>query len=96
MLCCGVIVFKVNMALLRYLKPTDGLPDPKGSLSSTMHPQAIAQANEEVREPMKSVLRKCGPYQVYSVDIRAKLPSTLGIMVLPQPRIYFLESWKAS
>ena len=96
MLCCGVIVFKVNMALLRYLKPTDGLPDPKGSLSSSMHLQAISQANKEVRESMKSVSRKRGPYQVYSVDIRAKLPSTLGIMVLSQPCISFLESWKAS
>ena len=36
MLCRVVSVFKVNMALLRYLKPTDGLPDPKGSLSSSM------------------------------------------------------------
>ena len=37
------------MALLRYLKSTDRLPDPKGSLSSSMQPQAIAQSNEEVR-----------------------------------------------
>ena len=73
MLRRGVSVFKVNMALLRYLKPTDGLPDPKGSLSSSMHPQAIARANEEVREAMKSVSRKHGPYQVYSADIRAKI-----------------------
>ena len=43
------------MVLLRYLKPTDGLPDTKGSLSSSMHPQAIARANEEVKEAMKYV-----------------------------------------
>ena len=45
-MCCGVTVFKVNMTLLRYLKPTDGLPDPKGSLSSSMHPQAIARRSQ--------------------------------------------------
>ena len=38
------------MALLRYLKPRDGLPDPRGSLSSAMPSQAIAQANREVQE----------------------------------------------
>ena len=37
------------MAFLRHLKATDGLSDPKGSLSSSIQPQAIAQANEEVR-----------------------------------------------
>ena len=45
----GVTVFKVNMVPLRYLKTTDGLPDPKESLSSSIQPQAIARANEEVR-----------------------------------------------
>ena len=49
-LCHMVLVFKVNMAPLRYLKPTDGLPDPKDSLSSSMQPQANAQVNEEVKE----------------------------------------------
>ena len=44
------------MAFLRYLKPTDRLPDPKGSLSSSMQPQAIAQSNEEVRVARYSVL----------------------------------------
>ena len=40
---CGVgSVYSVDtteMTLLRYLKPTDGLPDPKGSLSSSIHQQ---------------------------------------------------------
>ena len=31
-----------EMALLRYLKLIDGLPDPKGSLSFSMQSQAIA------------------------------------------------------
>ena len=33
-------------ALLRYLQCKDGLPDPKGSLLSTIPPQAIARANQ--------------------------------------------------
>ena len=45
----GVTAFKVNITFFKYLKTTDGLPDPKGSLSSSMQPQAIAQANKEVR-----------------------------------------------
>ena len=49
----------IDMALLRYLKPTDRLPGPKGSLSSSIQLQAIAWANEKVRN---SVLRKPGPY----------------------------------
>ena len=82
---------KQNVALLRYLKPTDELPVPKGSLSSSMEPQAIAWANEEVREAMKSVSRKHGPYWVYSADIQAKIDkyaSHYGIAVLLQPCIF--------
>ena len=52
----GVAVFKVNMAPLRYLKPTDGLPDPKGSLSSSLQPQAIVRSNKEVRVAIYSGL----------------------------------------
>ena len=36
-------------ALLRYLQRKDGLPDPKGSLLTTIPPQAIARANQEVQ-----------------------------------------------
>lgn len=58
-----------DIALLRYLKPTDGLPDPKGSLSSSIQPQATVQGNEEVKKTPKSISRKCGLYQVYSAEI---------------------------
>ena len=37
-----------RMSIRRYLKPIDGLPDPKGSLSTTI-PPAIASANREDR-----------------------------------------------
>ena len=41
-----------KMALLRYLKPADGLPVPKGPLTSSISAQAIAEANKEVQKAM--------------------------------------------
>ena len=38
-----------RMSIRRYLKPIDGLPDPKGSLSTTIPSAAIASANREDR-----------------------------------------------
>ena len=38
-----------QMALLRYLQRKDGLPDPKGSLSSEVPAATIARANQEVQ-----------------------------------------------
>ena len=38
------------MLILSYFKPKDGLPDPKGSLSSILPSQAIALANKEVEK----------------------------------------------
>ena len=38
-----------EIALLQYLQRKDGLLDPKGSLSSTIPPQAIARVNQEVQ-----------------------------------------------
>ena len=61
------------MALLRYLKPRDGLPDPRGSLSSSMPSQAIAQANREVQEAIQSDKGKRGPYKKYSPTVRAEI-----------------------
>ena len=37
------------MALLHYLKPVDGLPDPRGPLSSHIPSLAIAEANCAVK-----------------------------------------------
>ena len=37
------------MSIHRYLKPIDGLPDPKGLLSTTISSAAIASANREDR-----------------------------------------------
>ena len=38
-----------RMSIRRYLKPIDGLTDPKGSLSTTIQSAAIASANREDR-----------------------------------------------
>ena len=38
-----------RMSICRYLKPIDGLPNPKGSLSTTIPSAAIASANREDR-----------------------------------------------
>ena len=49
MLHCGVESIDsadtIEMSL-RYLKPTNRLPDTKGSLSFSIHPQAKTQSNE--------------------------------------------------
>ena len=38
-----------KMAQFQYLQRKDSLPDPKGSLSSAIPAQAIAQVNQEVQ-----------------------------------------------
>ena len=59
------------MALLRYLKPRDGLPDPRGALSLSMPSQAIAEANREVQEATSKAKRE--PYKRYSASVRAEI-----------------------
>ena len=55
-----------EMSILRYFKPKDSLPDPKGSLSASMSSEAIASANQEVQEAMASSAKgKRGPYTKY-------------------------------
>ena len=62
------------MALLRYLKPVDGLPDPRGSLSSSIPTQAIAEANKEVQKAILSEAGgKRGAYQKYSPTVRSDI-----------------------
>ena len=38
------------MSLLRYLKPAEGLPDPRGSLPTVISLDVISEMNEEVEE----------------------------------------------
>ena len=58
-LCCATAV---PMSLRRYLKLKGGLPDPRGPLSASMSPAAIASANREV-EMAKKTPAKRGTYK---------------------------------
>ena len=60
------------MALLRYLQSKDNLPNPRGTLSSSMPSQAIAAANREVRKAAE-IEKKHGPYKKYSASERADI-----------------------
>ena len=42
----------LEMALLRYLKSVDGLPDPRGLLSTSIPSSAIEEANAQVQKVM--------------------------------------------
>ena len=62
------------MELLRYLRPVNGLGDPKGSLSCSIPTQAIAQANREVENAVGSTIGgKYGPYTKYSATQRSEI-----------------------
>ena len=62
------------MALLHYMKPVGGLPDPRGSLSSSIPTQAIAEANKEVQKAVGTVDGgKRGPYKRYSSTLHAEI-----------------------
>ena len=59
-------VMSTSRSIRDYFHVKDGLPDPRGSLSSELPSQAIARANEEVekvlRETGKGVKRQRGKY----------------------------------
>ena len=42
-----------EMSLLKYFKHREGLPDPRGSISSEISMEAIAASNKEVEEVIK-------------------------------------------
>ena len=68
----GVLIAS-PMALLRYFKTKDGLPDPRGVLSSLIS-SAIAQANSEVQKAISSTTtkQKRGAYKMYSSSHECK------------------------
>ena len=79
------------MALLKYLVPKDGLPDPKGSLSQSIPSRAIAAANDEVTKATSGAMNKRGPYRRYSPEERMEIgryASDHGISVAVQMRWY--------
>ena len=62
----------VRMSLLRYFKQRDGLPDPRGELSTAIRPSAIARANREVLQEIAATTqagKKRGPYRKYCLLI---------------------------
>jgi len=62
------------MTLLRYMKPTGGLPDPRGSLSSSIPTQAITEAKKEVQKTVGTANRGThGPYKQYSSTLHAEI-----------------------
>ena len=67
-----VRIYAIRMSLLRYHKPKDGLPHPKGSLSTVLPSQAIAQANLEVQAAQMEKKRR-GPCKRYSPSVQAKV-----------------------
>ena len=60
----------MTMSILRYLVPINGLPDPKGPLSSEIPLSIITEANRQVREATSKKQQKRGSYQVYSPSVR--------------------------
>ena len=61
------------MALLRFFKPVDGLPDPKGSLSLSVPSRAIASANREVLNSISKAGKKRDPYRRYIPEERFEI-----------------------
>ena len=52
-----------GMSILKYFKQKDGLPEPRGELSTSVRPSAIARANKEVEEEMAAAGKTRGPYR---------------------------------
>ena len=58
----------------RWLQPRNGLPDPRGSLSSSIPSQEIAAANREVEEAIRTASSgKRAPYGKYSPTVRGEI-----------------------
>ena len=68
----------VPMALLRFLQPTTGLPDPRGALSSSVPSQAIAEVNRQVQEATSCSKKKWGPYDRFGALCRWQFPTLPG------------------
>ena len=79
------------MALLRWLQPRNGLPDPRGSLSSSIPSQAIAAANREVEAIRTASSGKRAPYGHYSPTVWAEIGKYAchrGVATLPYSSMF--------
>ena len=60
------------MSLLRFFKKKPGLPDPRGTLSTSVTYTVRAQANQEVQKATSSEKQR-GLYKKYSAGLRAEI-----------------------
>ena len=71
------------MSLLNYFKRKKDLPNPRGSLSSSISPRAIALANREVQEEIRRAKEnKRGPYNKLVVSLTTSILITIDLISL--------------
>ena len=71
------------MSLLKYLRSKDGLPDPKGSLSTDIPERTISSANQQVQ---KAAVRKKPGNHTTGIAI-SKSCSLARMYKLPDPNL---------
>ena len=67
-----VSVFQRCLYSAIWRRAIDGLPDPRGSLSTNMCREAIAAANQEVQKELNAT-KKCGQYKKYTPAQRSAI-----------------------
>ena len=72
------------MSILKYFERADVLPDPRGTLATSLPPRVIAQANAEVRKSLddSKQRKERGSYHLYNPKMCAaigKYASTNGV-----------------
>ena len=75
----GVVLLNVvkRMALFKYLRPVDNLPDPNGPLSTVIHPSITAEVNRQVRA-IEQQPKKRGEYSKHSTEEKAAIGKYAG------------------
>jgi predicted RNA-binding protein YlxR (DUF448 family) len=82
------------MSLLNYFQPVNGLPDPKGELSESISPEAIALANREVKKALSEKTKRRGSYICYSEELRAEIGHYACIHGTSAAARYFSRKFK--
>ena len=55
------------------MRPKEGLPDPRGSLSASLLSSTVAEASRQVQKVLKVDNRKCGPFKSYSCAMHSEI-----------------------
>ena len=80
-----------EMSLLRYLKPYDGLSDPRGSLSTTM---SRGDSCSQPRSPEElNATKKCGQYKKYSPAQRSAIGRYSSVHGAAATAKHFSKLW---